>query len=221
MIFFLPTVVIVCLKLSHWHLFNCMVQCLSSDRRVEGLDQHLILVKLLCLVEDEEKPGRKTFGWYIQFFLFWFLVWFLFGFFFLRTDAITETCFSEFLAKKAVEAMGVCHCKQRSLFRFPSFSQFIQVILQKLQWALSIWRAPQEQRVCLSFHQPAEMNLSPTGQQHMALLRTSKFPISISSWATCSVGCESWSWHAAATWIPLYHWFSPQCERCEAKCYLW
>lgn len=30
--------------------------------------------------------------------------------------------------------------------------------------------------VCLSFHQPAEINWSPTGQQHMALLRHFRVP---------------------------------------------
>lgn len=38
-----------------------------------------ILVKLLCLVEDEEKPGRKTFWWYTHFFV-WFGFWFVLGF---------------------------------------------------------------------------------------------------------------------------------------------
>lgn len=109
---------------------------------------------------------------------------------------------------KQFEAMGVFQSKLSSSSGFPSFSQLIQALLQKLQWALSVWKAPQEQIVCLSFHQSAEMNLSPSGQQHMACSDISKFPSSTGSWTTCSVGCESRSWHAAATWILLNHWFS-------------
>lgn len=123
--------------------------------------------------------------------------------------------------------MGIFQCKLSSLFVFPSFLVPVAVhpgLSAKVCNELYQFGGPLKSRGYMSsFISLLKWIWVQLFNSIWLCSGTSKFPRSISSWATCSVRCESWSWRAAATWILPNHWFGPQFERWKAKhqCYLW